>query len=111
MRALVADGRTAGAEAAFQRCRETLADELGADPSAQLQDLHTSVLRGELSVEPVAVVRDGLPASLTSFVGRDDQLKRISELLTTSRLITLVGPGGAGKTRLAIEAGRALRSA
>src|SRR5207245_5191236 len=47
-----------------------------------------------------------LPAPLTSFVGREDDLLRIDRLLADSRLVTLVGPGGAGKTRLALEAGR-----
>jgi predicted ATPase/DNA-binding SARP family transcriptional activator len=49
-----------------------------------------------------------LPAQLTSFVGRDDELSRVAKLLGESRLITLTGPGGAGKTRLAIEAGASL---
>ncbi len=110
MRALVADGRPAEALAAFERLRQTLADELGTDPSAALQELHLAVLRGEVApAKPAPVGRDTLPAALTSFVGREDQQKRIAELLTSSRLITLVGPGGAGKTRLAIESGRTLR--
>jgi predicted ATPase/DNA-binding SARP family transcriptional activator len=46
-----------------------------------------------------------LPAQLTSFVGRDDELDRVGRLLTETRLITLTGPGGAGKTRLSLEAG------
>jgi predicted ATPase/DNA-binding SARP family transcriptional activator len=49
-----------------------------------------------------------LPAQLTSFVGRDDELSRVTKLVQESRLITLTGPGGAGKTRLAIEAGARL---
>jgi predicted ATPase/DNA-binding SARP family transcriptional activator len=48
--------------------------------------------------------RPRLPAQLTTFVGRDDELTRVSQLLTTARLVTLTGPGGAGKTRLSIEA-------
>ncbi|MEV8441871.1 BTAD domain-containing putative transcriptional regulator [Actinosynnema sp. NPDC051121] len=47
-----------------------------------------------------------LPAPLTSFIGRDDDLARIGTLLTTGRLVTVLGPGGAGKTRLALEAAR-----
>jgi len=49
--------------------------------------------------------RGNLPAQLTSFVGRDDELDLVSELLAGARLITLTGPGGAGKTRLSVEAG------
>jgi len=109
MRALVADGRPAEALATYQRLRETLAEELGADPSPALQQLHVAVLRGELAT-PATAPRDPLPAALTSFIGREEQLKRIAELLSSSRLVTLVGPGGAGKTRLATEAARAVVS-
>ena len=109
MRALTADGRPAEALAAYERLRSTLAEELGVDPSATLRELHLSLLRGELTPE-LGSARDLLPASFTSFVGRDEQLERIVELLASSRLITLVGPGGAGKTRLSVEAGRAMRA-
>ncbi|MFI6262368.1 AfsR/SARP family transcriptional regulator [Micromonospora sp. NPDC051006] len=50
----------------------------------------------------------GLPATLTSFVGREAAVDRVGDLLGRSRLVTLTGPGGAGKTRLAIESGRAV---
>lgn len=53
----------------------------------------------------------GLPAPLTSFIGRDDDLARIGTLLATGRLVTVLGPGGAGKTRLALEAARRHRDA
>ena len=55
-----------------------------------------------------AVVSQHLPMQLTSFVGRDEQLTRVRELLTQNRLVTLTGAGGAGKTRLAIEVARQL---
>ncbi|WP_433362873.1 AfsR/SARP family transcriptional regulator [Actinoplanes sp. CA-142083] len=53
--------------------------------------------------------RSNLPASLTSFIGRDDDLARIDTSLAAGRLVTVVGPGGAGKTRLALEAARRRR--
>ncbi len=102
IRALCAAGRQADALAAYSAIRTTLADELGVDPSAELQDVHLRALRGEFA--PAAAVIDRLPQRLTSFIGRTDELKLLAELLEGARLVTLVGPGGAGKTRLATEA-------
>ncbi|WP_030787499.1 BTAD domain-containing putative transcriptional regulator [Streptomyces sp. NRRL S-920] len=103
MRALHASGRTAEALTAYEDARRVLADELGADPSAELSALHLELLQGQ---EPAR--QRGVPAQLTRFIGRADELTRIGALLTGARLVTLTGPGGAGKTRLAIEAARAL---
>ncbi|MGW1894289.1 ATP-binding protein [Streptomyces sp. NPDC002004] len=102
MRALHAAGRPAEALTVYEAARRTLADELGTDPSAELSALHRELLQGR---EPVR--QQGVPAQLTRFVGREEELARIDELLARTRLVTLTGPGGAGKTRLAIEAARA----
>jgi predicted ATPase/DNA-binding SARP family transcriptional activator len=119
IRALYADGRQAEALAAYERVRATLADELGADPGTRLRDLHVAVLRGD-SIDPAAtasvvpaapepVPRNNLRAPLTSFVGRADDVTELTRLLSNgTRLVTMVGPGGAGKTRLATETGRTL---
>ncbi|MDF3149234.1 BTAD domain-containing putative transcriptional regulator, partial [Streptomyces sp. T21Q-yed] len=101
MRALHAGGRPAEALAVYEEARGALAEELGADPSAELSALHLELLRGRRDD------RRRVPVQLTRFVGRETELVRISELLSGgagSRLVTLTGPGGAGKTRLAIEA-------
>jgi predicted ATPase/DNA-binding SARP family transcriptional activator len=131
MRALQVAGRQADALRVFDDTRQRLASELGMDPSPALSSVHLAVLRGELpaAATPVrdgAPVADGpitdgpitdgtgagptwrqgnLPAQLTSFVGRDDELGRLGSMLGETRLITLTGPGGAGKTRLSVEAG------
>ncbi|MFC4909871.1 BTAD domain-containing putative transcriptional regulator [Actinomadura gamaensis] len=119
MRALYGTGRQAEALEVYENARQVLADELGADPSSELADLHVAILRGDLEkpapkAEPVdaaLALKEELgtdvrtiPSQLTSFVGRDDELRRIDEMLAHGRLVTLLGPGGAGKTRLAVEA-------
>ncbi|MFE4870942.1 BTAD domain-containing putative transcriptional regulator [Streptomyces sp. NPDC056682] len=101
MRALRRAGRPAEALAEYERARELLAGELGTDPSPELAAVHLSILRGEQSPPPPS---SRLPAQLTSFVGRDDELTALIALLGASRLVTLIGTGGTGKTRLALEA-------
>jgi predicted ATPase/DNA-binding SARP family transcriptional activator len=102
MRALVVDSRPAEALAVFAALRQRLADELGTDPSPELVRLNASILGS--TVDAPAGVR--LPPPLTSFVGRTDELAQVAEALSAARLVTLVGPGGAGKTRLAVEVAR-----
>ncbi len=104
LRALHADGRQAEALRAYDDYRRMLADELGADPGPELQSIHLAVLRGEGGPAPAPAQRSrgNLQAPLTSFVGRDVERMLIAKHLDDGhRLITLAGPGGAGKTRLA----------
>jgi predicted ATPase/DNA-binding SARP family transcriptional activator len=91
--ALSAEGRRAEALAAFEECRRHLAEELGVDPSPQLRQAHLRALTDR----PAGLLR----TPLTSFVGRDDDVDRLATQILDRRLVTLVGPGGAGKTRLA----------
>jgi predicted ATPase/DNA-binding SARP family transcriptional activator len=100
MRALWLEGRPAEALAAFERYRELIADQLGADPSPALSRLNVEILRGP---QPAP---QRLPAALTSFVGRDEDVETLRETLAGARLVTLIGPGGSGKTRLALETAR-----
>ncbi len=95
MLALHAAGRRSDAVEVFARARAALAEELGVDPGSALASAHATVLR-ERSV------RGNLPAAVGSFVGRDEDLARLSSLLRDNRLVTLTGFGGVGKTRLAL---------
>ncbi|MFE3932609.1 ATP-binding protein, partial [Streptomyces goshikiensis] len=80
--------------------------ELGVDPSAELREVHLALLRGRLETPAGRgkAAPGPLPARLTSFVGRDAELGGLARQLDRGRLVTIVGPGGAGKTRLSCEA-------
>ena len=107
MRALAAAGRDTEALLVYERTRETLADQLGADPSPELSALHVALLRGELGRRE-ETRKTNVRAELTSFVGREADVAAVRELIGEGRLTTLIGPGGSGKTRLATETARTL---
>ncbi|MFF9912577.1 ATP-binding protein [Streptomyces sp. NPDC013457] len=100
IRALRAAGRAAEALEAYEKVRTLLADRLGADPGSELRSLHAELLAGQ---EPAGRPLPP-PARLTSFVGRGGELESLMTELGERRLVTLLGPGGVGKTRLALEA-------
>lgn len=102
--ALYHSQRQVEALAAYRRARMLLTEEFGIDPSEELQALEVAVLRQDIAPVPTAVEHHNLPAPLTSFIGREQELDDIAELLRTHRLVTLTGLGGTGKTRLALEA-------
>lgn len=116
MKAHAARGDLAGAVASYYRCVEALEEELGVSPSEETQTLYRRLSDGEgvakpAGPSPLAADPSGnLPAPSTPFFGRQEELVEISRLLEQEadcRLLTLVGPGGIGKTRLALEAARA----
>ncbi|MCU1645981.1 MAG: AfsR family transcriptional regulator [Nocardia sp.] len=113
MRALGAAGRGTEALLVYQRTREALADELGVDPSPELSGLHVALLRGEVGAPeevrvPDEVRKTNLRAELTTFVGKSADVAAVAELVAGHRLTTLSGPGGSGKTRLAVETAQTL---
>jgi predicted ATPase/DNA-binding SARP family transcriptional activator len=96
--------RQADALAACRRARAMLAEELGLDPGEELRLLEEQVLRHEVPAVPAPVRPGNLPTPLTGLVGRDRDLAEVGRLMAGARLVTLTGPGGSGKTRLALEA-------
>ena len=123
MVALYRGGRQADALNVYARTRSTLDEALGLEPTAALRSLHERVLRQDPSLgtqadpspptptprRPEGPKRGGatptnLPATVRPLIGRDPELDSLTELLTGARLLSLVGPGGAGKTTLAIAA-------
>ncbi|MEV6703029.1 BTAD domain-containing putative transcriptional regulator [Streptomyces sp. NPDC051453] len=122
LRALYRSGRQSEALASYAELRGRLADELGLDPSPELAALHEAILRQDPALAPSPAApagaappperpRSNLPAPLTALVGRERSLDGIGQLLATERLVTLTGPGGVGKTRLAVEAARRIQDA
>jgi predicted ATPase len=101
----------------FQDGRHVLGEELGLEPSHELRQLESAILAQDRSLDaPVdtsrgaiaaAGRRSDIPEALTPLVGRDAELQDLTQLLAEHRFVTLVGPGGVGKTRLALEVARA----
>lgn len=106
MLALYRSGRQADALEAFRDARRVLDEELGVEPGPDLRRLHEAILGQDPSIDVAALVpvRAGnLPACATSFVGRADEIGRVAAALRDHRFVTLVGPPGVGKSRLALE--------
>ena len=103
LRALAGAGRQREAIETFLAFRRRLADELGVDPSRELQSAYQAVL----AQQGVPAAPPRLPAPLTPLIGRHTDRERVRAALSQARLVTLTGPGGVGKTRLALAAAHA----
>ena len=119
MLALYRAGRQAEALRAYTEARDRLVGELGIDPGPALRELEARILAQDpslaaagpagLEAVPAPMATGNLRERLSSFVGRTAELQELSEAVRSSRLVTLIGPGGVGKTRLAVEAAATLR--
>jgi predicted ATPase/DNA-binding SARP family transcriptional activator len=109
LHALYRAGRQSEALESYGELRNRLREDLGLDPSSELTGLHQAILEQDpalnASCPPASPPRPrtNLPASLTSLVGRTEAITKVCSLLGSNRLVTLTGPGGVGKTRLALE--------
>jgi predicted ATPase/DNA-binding SARP family transcriptional activator len=108
MRAEYRAGRQADALRAYQRFCQVLGGEMGIEPSPALVRLEEQILLNDPSLELSLPRPTNLPSPVTSFVGRLDEQADLDEAIHRNRLVSVLGPGGAGKTRLAVETARTL---
>ena len=116
MVALYRSGRQGDALGAYQRARAVLSGELGVDPGPELRRLEAAVLAQDPALDaptaPPAAEggnrQDNLPAAPNALIGRGAELAAVASRLQASRIVTVVGVGGSGKTRLAVEVARSV---
>jgi tetratricopeptide (TPR) repeat protein len=117
MRARVLSGRPGDALAQYERLREALLRKLRTEPGVSARHLHDEIAAGRFSpTRPTAsppegssdVGRHNLPTARTNFIGREREMVELKRMLAMTSLLTLTGPGGSGKTRLALEVARDL---
>ncbi|MDF1596889.1 MAG: BTAD domain-containing putative transcriptional regulator [Acidimicrobiia bacterium] len=113
MLALYREGRQADALRTYKRAADVLGEELGIEPGPPLQDLEESILLQDPRLTLTTASAEtptNLDPPATAFIGRHQELERITALTRQRPLVTLTGPGGCGKTRLALEIGGSLLS-
>jgi predicted ATPase/DNA-binding SARP family transcriptional activator len=103
MRVLAATGRAPEALSIGREYRQRLADETGLDPTLALRELERDIAGGVAGPPAVPATSSVHARPTTRLIGRETQVAALHRLLATERLVTLVGPGGVGKTRVALE--------
>lgn len=111
MQVLALDGKRSAALTQYETCKRVLAEELDVEPSTETRELYDKIRLGTLSLKTdqqanlISTIVHNLPVQLTPFVGRELELDQLSKLIADPecRCITLVGPGGIGKTRLGVQ--------
>ncbi len=122
MRVFALEGQYGAALAQYETCRRVLAEEMGVEPSRETRELYEDIKSGNWKQppretaklqHPTSAPRVQLPTYLTPFIGRERELQDLGRLIAdpACRLITLIGPGGMGKTRLAVQAASQTRNA
>ncbi len=115
MRLLAISGRRSAALKHYRALEHVLAHELDATPGSATKEVFEAIRDGRIApvasvltataTPPVGLLRCNLPSELSNFIGRGEEIGTIAALLAEHRLVTLTGPGGVGKTRLALEVG------
>lgn len=108
MRLLYSSSQRSEALKLYQKCSRILRDEFGVEPQPETVQLYQEILNNRIPADRSVLPQNNLPAFGTTFVGRQKEFLQIVECLQTKdrRLVTVVGPGGVGKTRLAIQIGQ-----
>lgn len=110
MLGLYRSDRQSEALATFRKAANVLADDIGIDPGPALAAMHTAILTQDPALAGPAQQQHDLPRLTGELVGRDGELAQVLELVQKKRLVTLTGPGGVGKTRLALEVAHRLQA-
>ena len=107
-------GQHSAALKQYQTCEQILRKELGLDPQPETRDLYKKIRRGEARPVPApgqtqaGEPRHNLPSQLSTFIGREKEIDQVAALLAKHRLVTFLGTGGIGKTRLSLQVGQKL---
>ena len=114
MQVYIQAGQNSAALKQYQICEQILRKELGIDPQPETRALYKQIRKGEIKPtqlikqKDVGVPKHNLPFQISTFIGRERELDDIANLIANNRLVTLVGTGGIGKTRLSLKVGEGL---